>query len=578
MLRSFAGWLAGSRLGHPAGLAALAVLLTAGSLGSGLAIDDFAHREVIRGSGLAPPGLRGDPLHLYSFFVSTEQARALRDDGLAPWWTPDSLRIAFFRPLSAATILLDHALWRDREWLMHAHSLLWFAGLVAAAATAYRMFDPHLPRACLAGLLFAIDDAGGVPAGWIANRHVLLGGLFGLLAVIAWSRRRPGLALLSFAIALAASESAVAAGAGLFAFSVFDEGTLRGRWLRLLPFVAIGLVWLALYSGLGYGSHGSGTYLHPLQDAPAFLAALPGRVALCLLGAWGLPPPELALLPTLRPYVLAWAAAVGAGVLALVGWLVRRQPEARPWALWLALALVPACASVPELRSLLFVRLASMPLIAGLLLSPVDASGWLRRAAWRSVVVVLAAVHLVVAPIALPLAATMPWHARAMIRAVSSSWPQDAAFATRHLVALDVPIYLAFFSFSRFDRAVVGGPVPLTARALVSGPPRPMRVTRLDAETLLVSALRDPFVSPFDLLFRGRPFVEGETVGLPGIEVTVTGVTAGRLREARFRFDAPLEDRKWVWVRWRDGRYVPFVPPPPGTSVVVDRGSEPERP
>jgi hypothetical protein len=140
------------------------------------------------------------------------------------------------------------------------------------------------------------------------------------------------------------------------------------------------------------------------------------------------------------------------------------------------------------------------------------------------VVVVLAAVHLVVAAIALPLAATMPWH----------------------------------------------------ARALVSWPPRPMRVTRLDATTLLVSALRDPFVSPFDLLFRGRPFVEGEMVGLPSIEVTVPGVTAGRLREACFRFDAPLEDPRCVWVRWRGGRYVPFVPPPPGTAVVVDRGSEPE--
>jgi len=58
----------------------------------------------------------------------------------------------------------------------------------------------------------------------------------------------------------------------------------------------------------------------------------------------------------------------------------------------------------------------------------------------------------------------------------------------------------------------------------------------------------------------GRPVEAVEDVG------EVVGCNAaGVPTEVDFRFDAPLEDPRWRFVRWRGERYVPFVPPAVGT-------------
>jgi len=74
---------------------------------------------------------------------------------------------------------------------MHLQSLLWFAGAVVAAAVFYRRLLLPVWVAGLAALLFAIDDAHGMPAVWLANRNASIGVFFGLVALIAhdgWRR------------------------------------------------------------------------------------------------------------------------------------------------------------------------------------------------------------------------------------------------------------------------------------------------------------------------------------------------------------------------------------------------------
>jgi hypothetical protein len=60
------------------------------------------------------------------------------DFGLFPWWTSPGLRLAFFRPLSAISMWVDYQLWPNLPALMHLHSLLLYAALVAAATLLYR--------------------------------------------------------------------------------------------------------------------------------------------------------------------------------------------------------------------------------------------------------------------------------------------------------------------------------------------------------------------------------------------------------------------------------------------------------
>ena len=114
------------------------------------------------------------------------------DLGIFPWWTDPLIKAEFLQPLTVATHRLDYRLWPDSAVLMHAHSLLWCAALVAATAVLYRRLMGPTPAAGVAALLFAVDDAHGGPAGWIANRNALVAATFGVLALLAHDARRRG--------------------------------------------------------------------------------------------------------------------------------------------------------------------------------------------------------------------------------------------------------------------------------------------------------------------------------------------------------------------------------------------------
>ena len=79
-------------------------------------------------------------------------------------------------------------------------------------------------------------------------------------------------------------------------------------------------------------------------------------------------------------------------------------------------------------------------------------------------------------------------------------------------------------------------------------------------------------------LFRGpdRPMAIGHVVELEGMSVEITRITPeGAPAEAVFRFDRPLDDPSLRWLRWRDGVYVPFVPPAVGESVTLPASRSP---
>ena len=121
---------------------------------------------------------------------------------------------------------------------MHLHSLVWFGATVVVATWFYRRMLPCAWVAGLAGLLFAVDEAHGLPAVWLANRNTLLGVFFGFLTLIAydlWRRdqRWMGaiLAPLTLLLGLLAKESSAATGAYLLAYALFLD---RGRWVGRL--------------------------------------------------------------------------------------------------------------------------------------------------------------------------------------------------------------------------------------------------------------------------------------------------------------------------------------------------------
>ena len=116
--------------------------------------------------------------------------------------------------------LLDDAATRLAQALIH---FLWqgsLIGLVAAAA--------------LAALLYVIDDARGMPVGFIANRNALLATVFGVLSLIAHDRwRRDGwhsvVVVVPFCLLLALLSAEAGTGAAAMAATARAPRRPRGN-------------------------------------------------------------------------------------------------------------------------------------------------------------------------------------------------------------------------------------------------------------------------------------------------------------------------------------------------------------
>jgi hypothetical protein len=600
------GWLAHRRL--PVALAALAVVLSAPSLWLGLHADDYALWMALADRSPAPEWVR-PPWRLFAFFDNEAILRHAMDSGVVPWWATPGLRLAFFRPLAGLTHWIDFRLWPEHPWLMHAQSLAWFGMAIAAAAVLYRRLLRPEWAAGLAALAFAIDDAHVSPADWIANRNATIATLFALLALVAhdrWRRDgwRPGIVVAPVALLLGllGGEMALAGGAYLIAYAIFlDESPGRSRLLSLLPSGVTGAAWALAYRALGFGATGSAMYVDPVASPLAFSRAVVERGPLLLFGQWVLPS-QLSLLLSQRAAHVLWLAACGVALLlaALLAPLLRRDRTARFLALGMLLSLLPACSTFPHDRLLFLAGFGGAGLLAQLLAGLVDRAAWLLRArAWRGPAfgagVLLALLHLVLAPVGLARGSADLRAFGHLIARAAASLPSDPA--VRDQVALIVQTPTAFVSIFGWPvQAAAGRPTP--GRLLVLGSSiHAITVERPDGDTLLLRPEGGYLLPPgsplpgtdqpdldlrylmplFDRLYRdATPMRLGERIELTGVRVEITAVTAdGRPAEARFRFDAGLEDPSFRWLRWQDGVYVPFRLPAVGASVTLPPAAVP---
>ena len=569
-------------LGHrrqPVVVIALAVLLVLPALGSSLVADDFIHRirlsPTLRFAGFDDP-----PLDLFVFGSGApQQRRQLMEEGSFAWWTAEGFKMAFWRPLSVATHVLDHWLWADSSVLMHAHSIVWFALLLAAVCALYRRF--HTPGiAGLALLLYAFDDARGMVLSFVANRNALIAAVFGVWALIVHDRWRrdgwqPGalLAPLLFGAALLAGESALAIAGYLFAYAVFmDSGTTRRRLASLAPYALLTVVWAVVYRTLGYGTHASGLYMHPADEPARFLGALAVRLPILLLAQIAGPPSDLWLAYSHPVAVGVYAVALLClAIAAALLWpLLRRSAVTRFWTLGAVLAAVPICATFPSDRLLVFVGIGAMGTVASLLTSlRGDAlSGTARRRTLaRTVAAGIVGVHLVIAPLLLPLRSLTVVQMGSVFARVDRSLPGSDQVRDKTVVIVAAPVD-GLVSYVPIWRAARGVPRPRRLRLLTTGTAA-VQVTRLDAFTLRLRPEAGFYGTEIERMLRSlsQPVVPGYSVSLSDMRVTVTEVTRdGRAAEAEFRFAVPLEDPSLIWMRWEGDALVAYDPPPPGTS------------
>ena len=561
----------------------LALLLAAPALGVGPMGDDYMLMARVDPS-LHVPGFAYAPLNLFTFASGDPAQRDfLREEGVFGWWMARDFRMAFWRPLSSLTHVIDYLLWPRSSALVHVHSLAWFAALLFVLSHLYgRLLAPWVAH--LALLLYAVDDARGWVLGWTANRNALVAATLAFAALLAHDRARrsgwrPGawLAPALFAAALLGGEAALAVTGYLFAHALFvdEAGSLGRRVARLWPYTALSVAWLAAYKLLGFGTTGGGMYLNPLDEPGAYLRAAVERLPVLLAAQLGLSVADAWLVLPAHLRLVGWALALAwlAVVAAVLVPLWRRSATCRFWTVGAVLSLPPVCATFPMDRLLVFAGVGAMAVVASVLGEWLEGDARatlprLRRAVTASVVLAFAVFHLLVAPLLLPVRVWTVGYISRMAARLSTSIPADESVRHRTLVILSSAAELTTFP-AWMERQARRMPRPRRMRLLVTSL-EPLEVSRLDATTLRVRPERGFMDHDALRVVRGpsRPFRPGDEVALSDLRIRVREVTAdGRPAEADFTFAVPLEDPSLLWMRLQaGGALVPWSPPAVGES------------
>ncbi len=611
-------------------LPSLAVALALPSLWGGWVADDHHHRLRLADPSDLPEALAdvpGSPMELFTFAEGDPaHMRRMMDLGLWPWWTLPELRAAFMRPVTALTHWVDYRLWPESPAFMHAQSLLWFAGLITVTTLFYRRLYGLTWVAGLAALLYTIDDARALPAGWLANRNALITTFLGISALIAHDRwRRNGWQVgavvgpLLLTASLLAKEAGIATCAYLFAYALFlDRGTRRERFLALLPYAAVVLVWRIVWTHLGYGVWGIEIYVDPVVEPLRYTAAVLRRAPALLLGQLFIPPSELYLLCVDLGIKLYYSALLAVVVVLVAVVMIPRlvwDRMTRFWAVGMMLSLLPICATFPADRGLSFVSLGAFALLAQFLgvffgwardhvgRALPDATGMVthgvgdsltyiprtgkarptstsldrqpadppRRPIAKALGIALVAVHMVLAPLLLMVRSAMPIGPVSFIESLQVNLPMDATVEQQTLVIVTAPLPLLSGYVSE-RRALDGLPIPAHTRVLSPSESGSVTVSRPDAYTLIVRPAHGYLAYTLDQLARGsdHPMSLGQKVELTGMTAEVTALTDdGRPAEAAFRFSVPLEHPSLRWVAWGNPSYVPFTAPAVGETITL---------
>jgi hypothetical protein len=576
-------WFVG-RLGKRTAIAwvtAVATLLSATSVGAYRALDDWVLALIASGRGAAV-GLRRGTFDLFTFTVGdpADNHRLIDTGVMLPWWTDETLRISFFRPLASLTHVLDERLWPGSPVVMHLHSLGWFVAMLLSAALVYVRLEEGAPvMAGFAFLLFAFDDAHGFLVAWLANRNALIAGTLGFLSIFAhdaWRRSRaPAMgiaAAVAFGAALAAGEIAIGALAYLVAHAVCVEtGTRLRRARSILPYLAVVVAWRIGWARAGFGAHGSGAYIDPLADPLGFLAAAPARFVMLVHGQFSAPPADVAVLapPSHRPLQLT----VGCVTIVLVVWLLQpvvRETKARFWALGSLLALLPLAATFPSDRMLLFVGLGAMALLGRLFRGFVadGARGHLRFGPRSIATGLFLLLHAVAEPLALSVrAAQMRIFAAADERA-SEAIRNDPTIDDKTAVVLAAPTVL-FANYIQAENEVRGRHRPRHLY-LLAGASSDIEVSRTGPREIVLRPSAGFVYTMLEQHYRAAAtdMAPGHTVGLSTMRVEVVERRSdGRPGAVRFTFLEPLE--RYVFLRWVRDRYVPSALPEPGERMTL---------
>jgi hypothetical protein len=596
----------------PVMLALGAVLVMLPALKLGLVMDDLLQRVIALPPDQVPPRIHdlGFPLnsgscstvvrdYFFGFYRDPQCGALARNYGLLPWWTPDSLSIGLWRPVTAFTHWLDYRLYPDSPALMHAQNIAWFAGVVFLAAVMYRKLMGSGWAAGLAGLLFLLDANTYFPVAFVANRGFILSLFLGLACLYQhhqWraEKRRSGLlwSALFLALAVFANEGGASTLAFILAYAlVLEPGPLRRRMLTVLPALLVIVLWRMIYTLANSGVFHVGAYIDPSKEPLLFARELLPRAMVLLGGQLAHVPPDLmlAVKPSLQPEATAlYCVPLVAALAVFVPWL-RRDKTALFWLAAMLLAAIPAATVVPLSKNLGFVAVGAYGLIASFVAGLFSQPRWLPRSltyrilAWATAALLL----LMHGPVALAGRLLVTSSLRPSVEYLNHALDigNPPGLENKDVLIVNPPSMLGL-AYVPFAKAYAHQPLPRTLRALVPGCTS-FEVERSDEKTLVIQSKApnifacDDDVGPvhplyavrFSNVFLGElEFEKGERLERGGLVVEILDLDAAKLpSRIAFRFNASLDSPTFHWLQFdcQTRSYRPFPVPAVGQRVTV---------
>lgn len=558
----------------------LALLLHAPSLGGGFMADDFGIQLVLDGR---VESSTWKPWNLYDFGALADAPSGAVEQGAFPWWTSADWRLRFLRPLTSLSLWLDHGLFGASALAGHAVSMLLFAALLWAAHAVYLRLGLSPVAALLALTVQACDTGSLMPVGWIANRNSLLEGLFALLAVRAGleavQRASAGAAAASFilaALSVASKESGVHV--FLLLAWMFWRARERAPWMAraAAALVVCAGVYLIGYALAGYGSN---AIFYPLPwCAPQNFAERALTLAAC--APLSVVSPFTADLVVLRPDlhvpIVLCALLFGGAVVCCIARRLRGDPRALLLLLWGTLALLPQAGTPPSDR-LMFTPMIPWSALLALYLTQLWSArtrgevGRPERAMGGAILVgasLLSSVALLMGGVALSSGADT------LRRAVSEAEVAAEEPGARDAFLLQASPSALMALSPGAAWVAQGGREDVRFHPLQSGQ-RSMAWIRTGPKSFALETRDGQFLNNvFESVFLTRALRPNESifVARSAYELRGTADDRGALLRIELELPSPLEDLRWRFLVYEDGRLQHRPPPAIGETIVVGPG------
>jgi hypothetical protein len=550
--------------------------------------DDFLFLEKIEGRFPFPTKAWN-----YYDFISPDREifEQYKENNIVPWWSHPELRFKFFRPLSSLLFALDYQLFGRNTLGYHLHCFFWLFLLLWVFGLLLQRFFSE-PVGVLALWIYTLSSAYLLSTIWVSNRHALISIVpvfWGLWFYLRYreDQWRPGffLAYLGYTLGLLGGETALSA---LFYVGFYEillaPGSLKRRFLGLLPLAFLGVLYITLYRLFDCGTFGSGFYLNPLSESSAYFHAGLLRFPAILADAFLKFNADLWMLsPDLHPIqALCGAFALGVGVcfyrLILVTLDSKAQRTLHFFALSSLFSILPGISTIPMNRLLVVPFFGISALLASFFIY--GYALWKKKtdsfSPKRFLILfcffILTFLHFVLAPLGTFANSCFFLYSHKRWKNTTLDFGKDLPTLNPFFVIIPAtPDYLMPM-YAQMTRSYYGYSNP-QGWFYFSMARYDQRLSRIDSHTLEIEVLEPGalFLSAFEELWKSThyTFQKGQRFSWGKFRIEIQEVRQTRPCKVRFSSDTSWDDPLFVFYRWTEGHFERFEVPAQGESVLL---------